>query len=432
MIQRALITVDTNSRVKLLSDVEGILSKQLPWNVLYYRKNLNAYRNDRWVGWVNTPPQLYNFYSLVNLRPAGTPPPPPPPSGALSVAMTVPERAIGGHTVPVNTFVSQNGVPVQGATVWINATLTNGLAIGSSSATTNAAGMATVNWFVPVIQGVAIIKATAVKGGSSGTSTKQVEITVGPPAPMATLTLATATPVIHPGGTATVTATLHDGQGNPIAGRTVSIDTTLIQGTMDKVSAATNATGIATFTYTAPATAAKFPNAHLVDTIRANVSVPNTIAAPTQSATLTMVIQNDNAPGSTPASFNSTVVQLRFTAPLEASATSDSVELLLANPTSLVTPPGYAALITFDRWTIAHPAVAPKANVTVTLWDHTGALATNVPVLFQIGYGSFGMPAEFPFTYDWGVNRTLGPALTSIRSASGVSEALCRTRRVPP
>src|SRR3989475_7640690 len=495
MIQRALITVDTNSRVKLLSDVEGILSKQLPWNVLYYRKNLNAYRNDRWVGWVNTAPQLYNFYSLVNLRPAGTPPPPPPPSGALSVAMTVPERAIGGHTVPVNTFVSQNGVPVQGATVWINATLTNGLAIGSSSATTNAAGMATVNWFVPVIQGVAIIKATAVKGGSSGTSTKQVEITVGPPAPMATLTLATATPVIHPGGTATVTATLHDGQGNPIAGRTVSIDTTLIQGTMDKVSAATNATGIATFTYTAPATAAKFPNAHLVDTIRANVSVPNTIAAPTQSATLTMVIQNDNAPvwkvisipasgisnglvlnhnqlptpvdstaitvqvsnydgtaasgvlvapaftdtnnitvtpvnattgangqatftvagriapGSTPASFNSTVVQLRFTAPLEASATSDSVELLLANPTSLVTPPGYAALITFDRWTIAHTAVAPKANVTVTLWDHTGALATNVPVLFQIGYGSFGMPAEFPFTYDWGTNEYLGSGL---------------------
>ena len=495
MIQRALITVDTNSRVKLLSDVEGILSKQLPWNVLYYRKNLNAFRNDRWVGWVNTPPQLYNFYSLVNLRPAGTPPPPPPPSGALSVAMTVPERAIGGHTVPVNTFASQNGVPVQGATVWINATLTNGLAIGSSSATTNAAGMATVNWFVPVIQGVAIIKATAVKGGSSGTSTKQVEITVGPPAPMATLRLSTATPVIHPGGTATVTATLHDGQGNPIAGRTVSIDTTLIQGTLDKTSAATNATGIATFTYSAPATAAKFPNAHLVDTIRANVSVPNTIAAPTQSATLTMVIQNDNAPvwkvtsipasgisnglvlnhnqlptpvdstaitvqvsnydgtaasgvlvapaftdtnnitvtpvnattgangqatftvagriapGSTPASFNSTVVQLRFTAPLEASATSDSVELLLANLNSALNPPGYAALITFDRRTIAHAAVAPKANVTVTLWDHTGALATNVPVLFQIGYGSFGMPAEFPFTYDWGTNEYLGSGL---------------------
>src|SRR2546428_500741 len=83
--------------------------------------------------------------------------------------MTVPERAIGGHTVPVNTFASQNGVPVQGATVWINATLTNGLAIGSSSATTNAAGMATVNWFVPVIQGVAIIKATAVQRGVHGT-----------------------------------------------------------------------------------------------------------------------------------------------------------------------------------------------------------------------------------------------------------------------
>src|SRR5256712_671395 len=454
-----------------------------------------ASQTSPWVGRVTAPPPVNTLRLLVNMAPAGPPPPPPPASGAFSVAMSVPERAIGGHTVAVNTFVSQNGVPVQGATVWINATLTNGLAIGSSSATTNAAGLATVNWFVPVIQGVAIIKATAVKGGSAGTSTKQVEITVGPPAPMATLTLATATPVIHPGGTAIVTATLHDGQGNPIAGRTVSIDTTLIQGTLDKTSAATNTTGAATFTYSAPATAAKFPNAHLVDIIRANVSVPNTIAAPTQSATLTMVIQNDNAPvwkvisipssgisnglvlnhnklptpidstaitvqvsnydgtaasgvlvapafadtnnvtvtpvnatteadgqatftvtgriapGSTPASFNSTVVQLRFTAPLEASATSDAVELLLANLNSALNPPGYAALITFDRWTIAHAAVAPKANVTVTLWDHTAALATNVPVLFQIGYGSFGMPAEFPFTYDWGVNQYLGSGL---------------------
>src|SRR2546428_3969471 len=268
-----------------------------------------------------------------------------------------------------------------------------------------------------------------------------------------------------------------------------------MRGPLNKTPAARSAPGIAPCTCPPAPTAAKFPNAHLVDTIRANVSVPNTIAAPTQSSTLTMVIQNDNAPvwkvisipssgisnglvlnhnklptpidstaitvqvsnydgtaasgvlvapafadtnnvtvtpvnattgangqatftvtgriapGSTPASFNSTVVQLRFTAPLEASATSDAVELLLANPNSALNPPGYAALITFDRWTIAHTAVAPKANVTVTLWDHTGALATNVPVLFQIGYGAFGMPAEFPFTYDWGTNEYLGSGL---------------------
>src|SRR2546428_9488161 len=97
--------------------------------------------------------------------------------------MTVPERAIGGHTVPVNTFASQNGVPVQGATVWINATLTNGLAIGSSSATTNAAGMATVNWFVPVIQGVAIIKATAGQRRSTRHPPQKRGSTPGPPAP---------------------------------------------------------------------------------------------------------------------------------------------------------------------------------------------------------------------------------------------------------
>jgi peptide/nickel transport system substrate-binding protein len=72
LIDRALVTLDTSTRVKIIKDIEGIVTNDIPWNILYYRKNLNAYRNDAWVGWVNTPPQIYNFWSVTKLSPAGT------------------------------------------------------------------------------------------------------------------------------------------------------------------------------------------------------------------------------------------------------------------------------------------------------------------------------------------------------------------------
>ncbi len=296
LMSQALITVDPSTRQTLIQNAEGILTDQLPYDTLYYNKDLNAYRNDRWVGWVNTPPNLYNFYSLVNLRPAGIPAPPPPPSGALQLAMTLPARALGDHTVPVNVFVSRNGVPVNGAAVYLNGTLESGVKLGSDSATTNAEGMATVSWHVPVIQGSMILTGTAVLGGSVGVSAKQVEVTIGPPAPMAILTLSTTTPVVAPGGTATVTANLVDGQGNGLSNVRVSIDTTLMQGTIAPPSQLTGSGGTATFTYTAPATAQKFPNADLMDTIRANVTVPDTIAGATQTYSLVIMVQNPNAP----------------------------------------------------------------------------------------------------------------------------------------
>src|SRR5207249_187202 len=164
----------------LVKDVESIVVRDLPWNVLFYRKNLNAYRNDAWVGWVNTPPQLYNYWSLVNLAPAGLVTPPiPPTTGVFSVAMTVPGRVRFGAT-----------------------------------------------------------------------ATKRVTITVGPPAPIATLNLSTSKPVIRPTDTTQITATLIDGTGAPMAGVNVSIDKKVLLGTIAPEYGLTSASGKIVFTYT--------------------------------------------------------------------------------------------------------------------------------------------------------------------------------------
>src|SRR5881296_3061494 len=120
LLDRMETTLNDNDRIQVVKDIEGIVTNAIPWNILYYRKNLNAYRNDAWVGWINTPPQLYNIWSLVKIRPAGAVVV-PPPSGVFSVALTVPERALGGHTVNVDAFVAQNLGPVSGATVTLNA-----------------------------------------------------------------------------------------------------------------------------------------------------------------------------------------------------------------------------------------------------------------------------------------------------------------------
>src|SRR3989475_3450245 len=89
LLDKMEITLDDTARTKIVKDIESRVNSLIPWNILYYRKNLNAYRNDRWVGWVNTPPQLYNFWSLVKIHNPGSTTP-PPNTGVFSIALTAP------------------------------------------------------------------------------------------------------------------------------------------------------------------------------------------------------------------------------------------------------------------------------------------------------------------------------------------------------
>jgi ABC-type transport system substrate-binding protein len=477
LLDRMETTLDDSTRIQIVKDIEGIVTNDIPWNILYYRKNLNAYRNDAWVGWINTPPQLYNIWSLVKIRPAGAVVV-PPPSGVFSVALTVPERALGGHTVNVDAFVAQNLAPVSGATVTLNASF--GSLFRTMSATTDVSGHARFAWIVPVIQGDLTLTAIATKGTSTATTVKRLEITVGPPAPIATLTLSTTTPVIGTGGTATIVAKVIDGLGAGIPGVTVSVDRTLVIGGVSPASGVTDATGSLTFTYSAPATAALFPNQQLSDFLKFTASVSDTVAVDTQAQSIVIFVENDNTPnwvivdiqatdlvlntllagdfttitakatgfdglprsgvfiepvlpasesgianvtvtpanGTTDAgglvTFTVTEtaaavpgnIPIRFRAPQASYETSDVAGLLLTN---LVTP-GYAALLDFsDRSITSSPA--QTTTVTATVWDQLGNPATDAAVIFQIKAGPTGLPAQFPWAYDYSKPEYLGSGL---------------------
>jgi len=340
LIHSALTDTDTASRVKKLKDAEGILTDQLPWNVLYYRTNLNAYRNDAWTGWANYPNGggIYNPWSIEHIVPASFRP--PPTGGSLTVALSMPDQVYATQTAPFDILVSQGVAPAGSAAVTL--TLRYGSQSVVQSGTTDAGGRVHFTWAVPVIQGNVIASVVATKGSLTGTNGKVMEVTVAPPAPISTLRLSTPTPVIAPTGTATITATLTDSAGVGIAGSTVNIDTTLVFGTIAPASGPTDATGKFAFTYTPPAIT-KYPNQHLTEVIKANTTVRDTIAADTQKASLILFVQNDVTPNW-----------------LILSAASTSANGLVVNP------------------------LLSQANFTVTVTDWAGAPVQGIDVDPQV------------------------------------------------
>jgi len=348
LIHSALTDTDTASRVKKIKDAEGILTDQLPWNVLYYRKNLNAYRNDAWTGWANYPNGggIYNPWSIPHIVPAGTVT--PPTGGSLTVALSMPDQVYATQVAPFDILVSQGAAPASGAAVTL--TLRYGSQSVVQSGTTDAGGRVHFTWSVPVIQGNVIASVVATKGSLTGTNGKVMEVTVAPPAPISTLRLSTPTPVIAPTGTATITATLTDALGAGLPGHTINIDTTLVFGTVAPASGVTDATGKVAFTYTPPSIT-KYPNQHLTEVIKANTTVQNTIVGDTQRASIILFVQNDVTPNW-----------------LIVSAASTSANGLVVNP--LLSQANFTVTVT--NWAGApvagidvDPQVADTANLTV-------------------------------------------------------------------
>src|SRR5207245_1614408 len=230
LINQALYTTNTTDRVNLVKQVEAIVAADIPWNILYYRKNVVAWRNDAWEGWVLYPNgnAQFNFYSVVNIHPTTVPQTGGGFIGPLTVATSLPDQMFYRQTVPIGVYVSQGGAPVAGA---------------AATATLHCA----------------------------------------------------AADVAFTGATARIKATVTSSSGTGLAGITIALETNITAGGISPLTANTDATGTATFTYTAPAASA-FVNSQFTDIVRAHIKVQNTLAVETQSAQIVIVTQNNDAP----------------------------------------------------------------------------------------------------------------------------------------
>ncbi|MFO7990661.1 MAG: ABC transporter substrate-binding protein [Thermoplasmata archaeon] len=59
--------IDYNTRIKLLKDMQGIISERSPYSILFSRKQ-SFLCNDEWLGWVPSPGGILNIYSFGHLE----------------------------------------------------------------------------------------------------------------------------------------------------------------------------------------------------------------------------------------------------------------------------------------------------------------------------------------------------------------------------
>lgn len=94
VIDASRAELDRSVRQNLIFQAQSILSGARPYEVLYYRTNLEAFRHDRWVNWSVGAGSIWNYWSLIGIHPPGGP---------------------GGYVITVDTSVPGLQVSVEGS-----------------------------------------------------------------------------------------------------------------------------------------------------------------------------------------------------------------------------------------------------------------------------------------------------------------------------
>src|SRR2546422_4585619 len=198
---------------------QGAILQDAVYNVLYFRTNVFAFRQDR----INPASfrtdiggDVWIYWSRILLEPA--------PPGVIRSAASLPSAVGSGGNAPITVTVRKSdGSPVQGA--FVNISRTSGLGtVSPSTGTTNANGQFAATFTAPTLTAGATpvstfleIQSTSSESGAARLVT--VVITTFPPGAQF-LTLLAETPVgnvINEGGTGAIDVTVSDENGPPAA-----------------------------------------------------------------------------------------------------------------------------------------------------------------------------------------------------------------------
>ena len=140
--------LDRNKRQALIFKAQGIVAEARPYDVLYYRTNIEAYRQDRFTGWTVSSGSIWNYWSLQKIN---------APSGAsLRLVISVPNNGAANSSIPMSATVYDNtGQAVSGASVnWSAATGTFTAGSTTNTAltlTTDATGRVSLRYNAPSV-----------------------------------------------------------------------------------------------------------------------------------------------------------------------------------------------------------------------------------------------------------------------------------------
>jgi len=110
VLEESRMEMNESDRIGLLKWEQGIIADKLPYDTMYFRTNIEAERQDRFVGWNQSLGTIWNEWSLLNIR--------PPSAVKLSVSIDAPSAVASGSSTAFAVVVKdQDGVPITGATV---------------------------------------------------------------------------------------------------------------------------------------------------------------------------------------------------------------------------------------------------------------------------------------------------------------------------
>ncbi len=267
LLEEMMTTTDFNKLVKIVKDIQGILVRDLPYNVLYYRTNIEAVRKDRWQGWMIGVSSVYNTWSLSRLHRGAAPPAP-----KAEVAVMAPDVITTGqpfkvaaylYDLPNGTFKQSDKITIQIPELNYTKTFTN-VQVAEDEIT------------LTMPYSKLTLKVTATVGGTTKETVKYINVVPRKVAPYVQISMDAN--VLAPGETAHITVKVTDEMGNPLQGVTVNLDKELLMGSATPDSGVTDSNGEVTFMYTAPE-ASKLINTNLYDVFRVDIDAPSILTS---------------------------------------------------------------------------------------------------------------------------------------------------------
>ncbi|MCK5290844.1 MAG: hypothetical protein KAR39_02375 [Thermoplasmata archaeon] len=111
LILNAREEIDPQKQVDLIKKAQGVLAYDRPYDVLYFRTNIEAYRSDRFVNWtVGSYGSIYSYWSWLGIH--------EPPSDPLRITTSIQTDVTTDSTATFTATVTDtNGNALLGATV---------------------------------------------------------------------------------------------------------------------------------------------------------------------------------------------------------------------------------------------------------------------------------------------------------------------------
>jgi len=229
LIRASRAELDRNQRQTYIWEAQANLADSRPYEVLYYRTNIEGYRKDRFINWTVSSGSIWNYYSLLGIS--------RPSSKALSATPSLPS-AVSTQTGAVTISVfDQDRNPLAGANVSLEIKTPNGGNLTGNSMTgtmiygpSGANGQFPATYIPPVLPvGAApltvLIGITVSHPDFDFPSTKTTQIIVfGPTAQFLAITVDLPTgDIASPGGTLLMEVRVTDQNGDPVSGADVQI-----------------------------------------------------------------------------------------------------------------------------------------------------------------------------------------------------------------